>query len=60
MGSFGGYVGNLDWATLWPLMGYIMKYLAVPGVIVCIVGMLAIPQLQYRRNKENYFNVGEE
>ena len=41
-------------------MGYIMKYLAVPGVIVCIVGMLAIPQLQYRRNKENYFNVGEE
>lgn len=41
MGSFGGYVGNLDWATLWPLMGYIMKYLAVPGVIVCIVGMLA-------------------
>ena len=59
MASFGGYVGNLDWATLWPFMGFIIKYLSVPGIILCIVGMLIIPQIQYRRNKENYFKVAE-
>lgn len=60
MSAFGGYVGNLDWATLWPLMGVLMKYLTIPGLILCIVGMLLIPQLQYRKNKENYFNLGTE
>lgn len=58
MAPFGGYVGNLDWATLWPAMGAMIKYLSVPGAILCIVGMLIIPQLQYRKNKENYFNLG--
>ncbi len=57
MGPFGGYVGNLDWATLWPAMGVVIKYLTVPGVILCIIGMLIIPQLQYRKNKANYFNL---
>lgn len=60
MSSFGGYVGNLDWATLWPVMGCVIKFLTVPGVILCIVGMLLIPQLQYRNNKENYFRLAEE
>lgn len=59
MATFGGYVGNLDWATLWPFMGFVIKYLSVPGVILCIVGMLLIPQFQYRRNKEGYFKVAE-
>lgn len=57
MAPFGGYVGNLDWATIWPVIGYAVKYLAVPGIVVVILGMLMIPQLQYRRNKENYFEV---
>lgn len=57
MAPFGGYVGNLDWATLWPVMGLAIKYLAVPGTVLCILAMLMIPQLQYRRNKENYFNL---
>ena len=60
MSSFGGYVGNLDWATLWPAMGVVIKYLTVPGIILCILGMLLIPQLQYRKNKENYFSMGIE
>ena len=58
MGSFGGYVGNLDWATLWPAMGAMIKFLSVPGAIICIIAMLVIPQVQYRKNKENYFNLG--
>ncbi len=57
MSGFGGYVGNLDWATLWPVLGVIIKYLAVPGVILCIIGMLIIPQVQYRKNKEHYFDL---
>lgn len=55
MAPFGGYVGNLDWATLWPVIGYMVDYLAVPGVILAIVLMLLIPQLQYRKNKDKYF-----
>jgi PTS system ascorbate-specific IIC component len=39
-------------------MGLAIKFLAVPGAILCIVAMLVIPQLQYRKNKENYFNLG--
>lgn len=60
MSSFGGYVGNLDWATLWPAIGLGIKYLSVPGIILAICGMLIIPQFQYRNNKEKYFELGEE
>ncbi len=60
MAPFGGYVGNLDWATLWPVMGALIKFLSVPGIILCILGMLCIPQLQYRNNKETYFDLGME
>lgn len=60
MAKFGGYVGNLDWATLWPALGILMKYLAVPGLILGVVLMLAIPQIQYRKNKEHYFDLEVE
>ncbi len=60
MGAFGGYVGNLDWATLWPAMGAVIKFLSVPGAILCIIGMLIIPQVQYRKNKKDYFTLGME
>lgn len=60
MAPFGGYVGNLDWATLWPFMGIVIKYLTVPGVVLCIVGMLIIPQMQYKAHRENYFNLEME
>lgn len=55
MAPFGGYVGNLDWATLWPAIGVVIKYLATPGIVIAIVAMLIIPQIQYRKNKERYF-----
>lgn len=57
MAPFGGYVGNLDWATLWPVIGVIIKYASTIGVIICIVAMLTIPQIQYKKNKENYFKL---
>ncbi|MBP2629347.1 MAG: system Galactitol-specific component [Firmicutes bacterium] len=60
--KYGGWHGNIDWDTLWPAIGFIMKNLSTPGLILVIVMMLLIPQLQYRRsaNKEQYFRVTDE
>jgi len=57
--KFGGWHGNIDWDTLWPVIGVIMKNFSTPGLILVIVLMLLIPQLQYKRsaNKENYFKI---
>ena len=59
LASFGGYPGNLDWATTWLGIGAVINWLAVPGAILCIVGMLVIPQLQYRHHKDTYFQMEE-
>jgi ascorbate PTS system EIIC component len=57
--TYGGWHGNIDWDTIWPLIGVIMKNFAVPGMILVIVAMLMIPQIQYRNSsdKENYFKI---
>lgn len=53
--AYGGYLGMFDWATVWPLMTVIMKYLGYFGIVVCVVLLLAIPQLQYRAHPDTYF-----
>ena len=53
--QFGGWHGNIDWSTLWPILGVIIKMSPVSGIVICIVGMLIIPQIQYLRNKANYW-----
>ncbi len=60
--KYGGWHGNIDWDTIWPFFGVIMKNFAVPGLVLIIVAMLMIPQLQYRycKNKELYFKCGDE
>ncbi|WP_373898055.1 PTS ascorbate transporter subunit IIC [Haloimpatiens sp. FM7315] len=55
--KFGGWHGNFDWDTLFPVIGVIMNKLAVPGLVVVIILMLLIPQIQYRKNKDKYFSV---
>lgn len=55
MAAYGGYLGMWDWAVVWPVMTGVMKYLSYGGLALLIVGLLAIPQLQYRANKETYF-----
>jgi len=57
MAEFGGYVGNFDWASVWPILGFFIKNLYVIGAILGIVLMLAIPQVQYLKNKDKYFSV---
>ena len=55
LAAYGGYMGMWDWAVVWPVMTVLMKYLGYVGLILCIVGLIAIPQIQYRKHKETYF-----
>lgn len=49
LSQYGGYLGMFDWATAWPLFTIIMKVLGYVGVAVVVIGLLIIPQLQYRK-----------
>ena len=63
LGKFGGWHGNFDWDTVWPVFGVIMNLLKYAGVVLCVVFLLAIPQLQYyfgKYKKEKYFKVAED
>jgi len=59
-GNFGGWHGNFDWDTLWPLIGVIMNNVQYVGVAIVIVFLLAIPQIIYYRNKDTYFLIAED
>ncbi|MGL6167236.1 MAG: PTS ascorbate transporter subunit IIC [Fusobacteriaceae bacterium] len=56
--GFGGWHGNIDQSTVWLAQGFIMKNFGLIGFVVAILGMLAIPLIQYRKvnNHEHYFN----
>ncbi|MGL5258923.1 MAG: PTS ascorbate transporter subunit IIC [Lachnospiraceae bacterium] len=60
MSAYGGYIGMFDWATVWPLMTVIMKFLGYFGIFIVVVGLLIIPQLQYLKDKEGYFLMTED
>ncbi|OJG67256.1 ascorbate-specific PTS system enzyme IIC [Enterococcus moraviensis] len=60
LSQYGGYIGMFDWATVWPLMTVLMKYLGYFGVALVVLLLLAIPQLQYRANPEGYFLIAED
>ena len=60
MAAYGGYLGLWDWAVVWPVMTVVMKYLSYIGVALVAIGLLAIPQIQYRRDKEGYFLITED
>lgn len=56
--GFGGWHGNIDQSTLWVGQGFILNNFGLIGYFLCIVGMLVIPIIQYRKinNHEHYFN----
>ncbi|MBS4210179.1 PTS ascorbate transporter subunit IIC [Bacillus sp. FJAT-50079] len=53
--QFGGWYGNLDFATAWIGFGFLIKNFEIIGLVLALIIMLAIPQLQYLRNKDKYF-----
>ena len=60
MAAYGGYLGMFDWATVWPIMTVVMKYLGYAGLVLCAVALLAIPQIEYRMDKKGYFLITED
>ena len=60
MAAYGGDLGMFDWATVWPVMTVLMKYLSWAGVIICVVGLLALPQIEYLKDKKGYFLITED
>ncbi|MFV0238490.1 MAG: PTS ascorbate transporter subunit IIC [Lacrimispora sphenoides] len=60
MAAYGGYLGMWDWAVIWPVFTVIMKYLSYIGIGVVLVALLAIPQIQYWKDKKGYFLMTED
>lgn len=60
MAQYGGYLGMFDWATVWPAITVILKYLSYFGVAVVAIILLAIPQIEYRRDPKGYFLITED
>ncbi|MDO4989202.1 MAG: PTS ascorbate transporter subunit IIC [Eubacteriales bacterium] len=60
MAQYGGYLGMFDWATVWPLFTVIMKFLGYFGVVVVAALLLALPQLEYRKDPKAYFLITED
>lgn len=60
MAAYGGYLGMWDWAVVWPVMTAVMKYLSYAGVAIVAIALLAIPQIQYRKDKKGYFMMTED
>lgn len=58
--EYGGFMGLFDWVTAWQGFYYIMKYLQYIGVAVIVIGLLIIPQIQYRRHKDTYFLITDD
>jgi PTS system ascorbate-specific IIC component len=59
-GVYGGWHGSSDWDYLWPAIGVIMNNLHFVGVAIVVIGLLAIPQIIYRMNKDTYFLIAED
>lgn len=60
MAAYGGYLGMWDWAVVWPVFTVLMKYLSYIGVGLIVVVLVLIPQLEYMKDKENYFLITED
>lgn len=59
LAQFGGWHGNFDFATVWPIIGVLMNKLQYVGVGIAVIALLAIPQIQYMKNKKGYFKLAE-
>ena len=60
MAQYGGYLGMFDWATVWPGITILLKYLGYVGVGIAAIALLALPQIEYMRDKKGYFLITED
>lgn len=56
--GFGGWHGNIDQSTVFLGEGLLMKHFGIIGFIICMIIMLLIPIIQYKKvnNHDFYFN----
>lgn len=60
LAQYGGWHGNFDFATLWPVIGMLMNNFQYVGFAIVVLSLLAIPQIQYLKNKKGYFKIVED
>ena len=60
LAPFGGYLGMWDWATVWPAITVVIKYLGWIGLGIVTLVLLALPQLEYRKDPKGYFLITED
>ncbi len=60
MAAYGGYLGMWDWAVVWPVFTVVMKYLSYFGIAIVVIALIAIPQLQYLKDKKHYFLITDD
>ena len=60
LAAYGGYLGMWDWTVLWPGFTIIMKYLGYIGIGIVALILIAIPQIQYLKNKDTYFLITDD
>ncbi|MDY6019223.1 MAG: PTS ascorbate transporter subunit IIC [Anaerococcus sp.] len=60
LAHFGGYLGMFDWATVWPAITILLNNIQYVGLAIAIVLLVAIPQIQYKKNKDAYFLIVED
>lgn len=58
--EYGGYMAMFDWVVIWPGMTFVMKTLGFIGLALVVIVLVAIPQLQYRKDPEGYWMVVED
>lgn len=56
--GFGGWHGNIDQSTVFLGEGLLMKHFGIIGFVICMIIMLLIPIIQYKKvnNHDFYFN----
>lgn len=60
LAQYGGYLGMWDWAVLWASFTVVMKFLSFAGLGLIVIFLIALPQIQYSRDKEHYFLMTED
>ncbi|MDR1568166.1 MAG: PTS ascorbate transporter subunit IIC [Streptococcaceae bacterium] len=60
LSKYGGYLGMFDWDTLWPGFTVLMKFLGWGGVALVALILIIIPQIEYKKDPENYFLAVED
>ena len=55
--TFGGWYGNFDFEFFWPWIGLLLENFRYVGLGIALLICIVIPQIQYKKYKENYWRI---